>query len=285
MNKKAFRIALGLGVFAVAVAMCIASWLAARQASSPTPVVVPVAEIAKGVVEPIAPPEPAREPVSSVEPLAENAVAATALPPWAPENLILDPTYGFPLDIKQNLHWQINGSDLLQGKMVPPNYSLSAEVLEQDIRWNERKLILEPEETKRLTEQLQAYSETLAEIGKEEWRLKGLAMHEAIEKGEYLVATNPPVHRRLNRDMAIKGLQPVADQYQVLRDRFGEMHKDFCTFQVSLPAFPGMKPGQYIIYASRVATPRAFELYDQAHVVMAEAHAVARRYFDGLPPR
>lgn len=202
--------------------------------------------------------------------------------PWDPSVLVHDPYWTIPTDLKQNLHWHINNNALMRGEMVPPTYGCSVSDMAQDLRVNPNRLELTEQEANQLRELLAKEHETLCAMGKEEWRLKGIALHEAVERGDYLAtgAVNGSSVTPLTNEQMRKRLEPIVDQEAVLKTRFGSPFKDYFTTVSSGP--PPNLNEHYIIFVPRGRAAQAFELYDECIKVKYYARQKARDYFANL---
>jgi hypothetical protein len=215
---------------------------------------------------------------------AMTSLEQTTLP-WHPSRLAIDPKWGMPSELKQNMHWCMNNSSLLCGQLVPPNYVCTANAIADDLRVNPQRLQLTDEEVARLDAMLADTRATLEEVGKEEWRLKGIAFHEAVERGDFLAVGGVDLTQRssLSNAEAQRRLQPVLDQDAALRARFGQPHKDYITTVCNGP--PPRLNERYVVFVPRARAVEAFALFDEAIRLKGHALDLGKQFFASLPPR
>jgi hypothetical protein len=227
-------------------------------------------------------PQVAAMPSAPVREEVPQPAAKDSPKPWDPSVLKIDPHWCVPMDLKQNLHWHINMAPLYQGEFIPPNYQCRVFDIVGDDWVNPNKVKLTDEEVKQLTDVLKGDNEVLLNLCKDEWKLKGVALHEAIERGDYLVSgpMNTTSMTPISQEELRERVQPVADQEASLRQRFGEPFQDY--FHVVSGGPPTDTKTNFIIFVPRASAPGAFKKAGQVVTVMEHARMQAQEFIGNL---
>jgi hypothetical protein len=174
--------------------------------------------------------------------------------------------FGMPQPLHAFLHWNLNTmpeSKLRQNRFYQPRI----ETITKGLRPEDRKRLAEREAE--VAEILQPFINAARDLEGEHWVLRQEALHEAVERGDFVVVDMTgkvsEAERRASVGAHLEGLQ------------LGVMNRDFVYVVSSSRSRSGAGGSDVaLIYVTRASSPRVFELLDELGRLSAEAERAVR---------
>jgi hypothetical protein len=205
---------------------------------------------------------------AAVVSIDEAESGAPAPRPWEPQVLEALPKdlFGMPQSLQGFLHWNLNTtpeSRLRQNRFYQPRI----ETIAKGLRSEDRKRLAEREAE--VAEILQPFCNAARDLEGEHWVLRQEALHEAVERGDFVVVDMTGKVSDAERRAS------VGEHLDALQ--LGVMNRDFVYVASSSRLRTGDSGGHVaVIYVTRAKSPRVFELLDELGRLSTEAERAVR---------